>query len=158
MYAVGWHSSDENYCHVQVENARQGYPEDIFDVSLYSLDDDGGVARDQSEQALRNLVELANLGLKTVELVGMLLRQSDEQELDWKAYYLSKSGNVGQTYEELCQLPLGTIRQMFEEDDWQSYGHDYELEDAVEQAEGWEQAKNDVLRFLGVEKIEQASA
>lgn len=150
-YQVGWHSSDDTVCHVYTTGDGRG--EDIFDVSLYH-DDEGGrdFARDQSEQALHNMVELANLGLKTVELIAMLLKQSDERELDWKAYYLSKSGNVGQTYDELCQLPLATIRQMFEDDDWQSYGHDYELEDAVEQAEGWEQAKNEVLRFLGVEQ------
>lgn len=171
-YEWGYHGSDERFAHVAVatgdgphtlEGYSLGLVEDVFDVALYhTADTDDELQHDrdlkESRQAMENLCDLANLGLKTVALVGYLLKERERVELDWKAYYLSKAGTLRDEddrrldYDQISQLPAATIREAFVEDDWQHYDHDHELEDAVGQGEGWDNAVHGVLRILGVEK------
>lgn len=69
-------------------------------------------------------------------------------EIDWKSYYLAKSGYGA--YDEISQWPLDEIRGKFEGDDWTHMVHDYELEEAVEQGIGYNNAMLEVLGWLGV--------
>lgn len=56
-YAVGYHSSDETHVHVALNR------DELFDVALYNLDDDGGKALAESRRALDGIVKRANVGL-----------------------------------------------------------------------------------------------
>lgn len=81
-YTWGYHGSDERFVHVAVTTGdetfagyRLGTIEDVFDVALYhTADTDEELERDrdlkESKQALENLVELANIGLRSLEAAG----------------------------------------------------------------------------------------
>lgn len=61
-YGIGWHSGDEQYCHVYFER-EDGTKEDLFDVTLYDpevVEKNGQNARDNSLASLTILVERAN--------------------------------------------------------------------------------------------------
>lgn len=72
-YEIGWHSSDDNFCHVALIDAA-GERDELFDVQLYDpevIENDGRNARDVSLAALEDLVKLANT---TIELKAALER------------------------------------------------------------------------------------
>jgi len=65
-YEIGWHSSDNRYCHVALISD-DGERDEIFDVTLYDpevIEDNGVDSRTNSEKALQLLVDRANKSLR----------------------------------------------------------------------------------------------
>ena len=75
-YGIGWHSSDETACHVAFTDA-EGEVDEIFDVTLHSLDDDNDAARKESLAALELLVARANGTLDAIARIQVMTEEAE---------------------------------------------------------------------------------
>ena len=143
----------------------EGKAEDVFDVTLYGNpgEDRAMADRQESENALRALLDFANVGVAatarpgmtaTAELrakiEGLRARRHEDQLALYVGHVVDPETNQLLGYEAASQLPIAELERLFEEDD---YGAAWELfsgedTEGYEQDEGYLRACDEILRLL----------